>query len=208
MQISRRNALMGASAAAMVAGVPTSALARADPQIKALIGQLRAANALLENINILYDAATALIPRAATEAIDAYPNPSAAPQDVRDTYNRHYEASGAKELAEESEIVCARETDIEVQIIQTPATTLRGALDKARVAWHITAEHENLDETDPDLSYGLGDPRLIWSALQDLERLAGGHDGGQAIETSGHGQVRYDWLLDCRAALCSGRIQS
>ncbi len=137
------------------------------------MGQLRAVRARWENIDTLYHAAVGLIPRAITEAIDAYPYPSAAPQDVRDIYNRHYAASGAKELAKESEIVCARETDIEVQIMQTPATTLRGALDKARVAWHITAEHDSLDETDPDFDYQLGNPRLIWSALQDLERLAG-----------------------------------
>ncbi len=139
MQISRRDALVGASAAAVVAGVPSEALANADPQIEALLGQLRAANARLENINILYH------------------------------------ASGAEELGEESDIVCDRITDIEVQIIQTPATTLRGALSKARVAWHITAEHENLDETDPfDPAHGcsLDDPVFIWSALQDLERLA------------------------------------
>ncbi len=136
MQITRRGAMLGASAAVAVAGVPLAAVASEDPQIEALMGQLRAARARLENINILY------------------------------------RASGAEELGEESDIVCDRITDIEVQIIQTPATTLRGALDKARVAWHITAEHDNLDETDPDFDYGLDDPVFIWSVLQDLERLA------------------------------------
>ncbi len=128
--------MLGASAAAVVAGVPGGVQAATDPQIEALMGQLRAAKARLENINILYH------------------------------------ASGAEELGEESDIACNKMTDIEVQIIHTPATTLRGALDKARVAWHITAEHENLDETDPDFDYQLGAPRLIWSVLQDLERLA------------------------------------
>ncbi len=144
MSISRRTAIATAAAAvtgltvaplAMKAANVQAVLANVDPQIEALIGQLRAANACLENINILYH------------------------------------SSGAEELGEESDILCDRMTDIEVQIIQTPATTLRGLLDKARVAWHITAEHENLDETDPDL-YGLDDPDFIWSALQDLERLA------------------------------------
>ncbi len=44
MQITRRNALMGAGAAAVVAGVPGAALASEDPQIEdiqALVSELR-----------------------------------------------------------------------------------------------------------------------------------------------------------------------
>ena len=63
----------------------------------------------------------------------------------------------------------------QAQIIQTPATTLRGTLSRARVAWHVTAVSEDLDERDPgfDPNHGrLDDPVFIWSILQDLERLA------------------------------------
>ncbi len=49
MQISRRNALMGATAAAaVVAGVPGAVQANADPEIEALLGQLAAAEAHAE----------------------------------------------------------------------------------------------------------------------------------------------------------------
>ena len=59
MQISRRDALVGAGAAAVVASVPGAVQGATDPQIEALMGQLRAARARLENINILYRASGA-----------------------------------------------------------------------------------------------------------------------------------------------------
>ena len=96
-------------------------------------------------------------------------------RDTLDAYNRHYKTSGARALDGQSDRVCDRINDIQAQIIQTPATTLCGTLSKARVAWHITAMDMQLDETDPDLDGqcgGLDDPVIIWSILQDLERLA------------------------------------
>ena len=94
MQISRRNALVGAGAA-VVAGVPGATLANADPQIEALIGQLSAANADYDNINARRHVALRLIPRAVEEARNAYWCPAAAPQDVRDAYQWHYKAHPA-----------------------------------------------------------------------------------------------------------------
>ncbi len=93
-----------------------------------------------------------------------------------DTYHRHYDASGARALDVQSDAACDRIIDIQAQIFQTPAMTLRGTLSKARIAWRITAIDVNVDETDPDFAGqcgGLDDPVMIWSILQDLERLAG-----------------------------------
>ncbi len=104
------------------------------------------------------------------------PYPAAAPQDVRDTYRRYHQAVGAEELAKESETVCARIGDIEAEIYQAPVATLHGALSKVRVAWHVTAASEDLNETEPDFDgrHGrLDDPVFIWAILQDLEHLAG-----------------------------------
>ena len=95
---------------------------------------------------------------------------------MRDAYQRHYEASGLAALDDQSGPLLGRISDIEAQIIQTPATTLHGALSKARVAWHVTAAMEGLDETGPDLDGQEGrldDPVFIWTILQDLECLAG-----------------------------------
>ena len=178
MQISRRDALAtGAAVAvtgltvaplAMKAAGVKAALAGSDPQIEALMGRLQAANALYDDNCARYDAATAHIPD--------YPREIGVSQATMDTYNRKYEASGGKVLSEQGGAILRRITNIEVQIIQTPAKTLHGALCKARVVWHIMAESEGLDEKDPDLDgqYGrLEDPVFIWSMLQDLERLAG-----------------------------------
>ena len=187
MSISRRDALLGATAAAAVTGLTVAplamkaadvkaALAGADPQIEALLVQLRAADARYDDLNARRHVALRLIPRAVEEARDAYWCPAAAPQDVRDAYQRHYEASGLAALDDQSGPLLGKISDIEAQIMQTPATTLHGALSKARVAWHVTAAMEGLDETGPDLDGQEGrldDPAFIWSILQDLERLAG-----------------------------------
>ena len=163
---------MGAGAAAVaVAGVPGAAVASEDPQIEALLGQLRAAHAHQDDIHVRTRAALALIPKAIREAYDASPfGPLHVPG-----YYREYVASGAEALDEQSDRVCDRINDIQAQIIQTPATTLRGTLSKARIAWHVTAMNGDLDETDPVFGNfcPLDDPVYIWSVLQDLERLAG-----------------------------------
>ncbi len=86
-------------------------------------------------------------------------------------------ASVCKALDEAGEAACARVTGIEIQIIETPATTIHGLLAKARMAWHVTAEDDQYEETgpDPNAQYGrLDDSRLVWFLFKDLERLAGG----------------------------------
>ena len=187
MNITRRDALLGATAAAAVTGLTAAplafkaasvkaALANGDPEIEALLGQLRTANARYDDLNARRHVALRLIPRAVEEARDAYWCPAAAPQDVQDAYNRHYEASGVSELDEQSGPILDRISDTEARIMQTPATTLRGTLSKARVAWHVTATMESLNETEPNFDGQQGrldDPVFIWAILQDLERLAG-----------------------------------
>ena len=174
--ISRRNALVSAGAAMAVAGVPGAVLGDADPQFEALISQLRETYARLADIGVKRRDALGLIPTAIQEANKAYCRAGVPlPTDVTDAYNRHYEASGVKALDEESDKVCDRISDIEAQITQTPAMTLRGVLAKTRVAWHITAMDGGFDETDPDFDGNccrLDDPVFIWSILRDLERLA------------------------------------
>ena len=164
------------SRGAAPSGVPGATLANADPQIEALLGQLRAAKAHHDDIFAARCAAWERIPQNIKEALDAYPSRLEAPQAVFDAYHHHYDACGAGALDVQSDAVSDRINDIKAQIFQTPATTLRGALSKARIAWRITAIDVDVDETDPDFDGqcgGLDDQVMIWSILQDLERLAG-----------------------------------
>ena len=176
MQISRRGALIGAGAAAVVAGVPGAVQGDADPQFEVLISQWHETHARLADIGVKTRDALGLIPTAIREANKAYCRAGVPlPTDVTDAYNRHYEASGVKALDEESDTVCDRISDIEAQITQTPAMTLRGVLAKTRIFRSITAMHEGFDETNPNLDgtcCRLDDPVFIWSILRDLERLA------------------------------------
>ncbi len=54
--------------------------------------------------------------------------------------------------------------EMEHRILDTPATSFEGIAGKLRIAWN-SAETDEL--------YPLASERFIWSALQDLERLAG-----------------------------------
>ena len=187
MNITRRDALLGATAAAVVTGAATAplamkaahtkaALVNADPEIEALLGQLRAAEAHHDDLNAARCAAWERIPQNIKEALDAYPSRLEAPQTVIDTYHRHYDACGAGALDVQSDAVSDRINSIKAQIFQAPAMTLRGTLSKAHIAWQITAIDVDVDETDPDFDGqcgGLDDPVMIWSIYRDLERLAG-----------------------------------
>ena len=170
MQISRRDALMGATAAAAVAGVP-GAVQGGDPGIDALLDELRKHKARLDKNRVETQAALQLIPADIREDYDAHPGgPSSFPD-----YNREYVACGASALDEKADELCDRVSDTEARIIRTPVRTLGGLLKKVRVGWHIAALDYDFDETSPDLSElpRLDDCVLIWAVLQDLERLAG-----------------------------------
>ena len=190
MNITRRDALMGATAAAAVTGLTVAPLAMKaagvkmalaaapgtavslDPEIDALVNELGKHCARLDENRVEVQAALQLIPADIREEYDAHPGGPACFPD----YNREYAACGAEALDEENDKVCDRISDTEARIIQMPVRTLGGLLKKVRVAWHIAALDYDFDEVSPDLS---GLPRLddcvaIWAVLQDLERLAGG----------------------------------
>ena len=76
---------------------------------------------------------------------------------------------GLVELSDRSDAICDRMTEIEKQILQTPARSQRGIGVKLRV-WARAGALTARVSTDTDL--GLGERTAI-SALEDLERLAG-----------------------------------
>ena len=191
MEISRRNALMGATAAAVVTGVVTAPLALKaasvpaalgsdpiavqaadqDPVIDALFNELRKQRARLDEIRVETEAALRLIPADTQAEYDARPG---GPLQFPD-YHREYVACGVGALDKECDTIYGRLADTEARILRTPVRTLGGLLKKARVAWRIAALDYGWDEARPDLSEvpRLDDCVFIWAALQDLERLAG-----------------------------------
>ena len=123
---------MGASAAAVVAGVPMAALgAQTDP----LVLLVRKATAYLEWL----------------------------------------ETIGGTVSDDEFNALCDLHSEMEIQIRDTPSTFIEAIAGKVRIAWQNSAAGIDMERNGPTEKYApLSPVRLIWSALQDLERLAGG----------------------------------
>ena len=130
MTISRRDALMGAGAAAVVAGVPGAVQATQTDPVAVLAREARAYEEWLNR--------------------------------------RNFTASD-----DEFNALCDHLSEIEYKIRDTPATSFEGIAGKVRIAWKAfsdmagdgpPAEFDQIAPLDPE--------RFIWSALQDLERLA------------------------------------
>ena len=68
-------------------------------------------------------------------------------------------------------------SEMECQIWNTPSTSFEGIAGKVRLAWEYSdIEYDVIRDGPPeefDKIYPLDSVRFIWSALQDLERLAG-----------------------------------
>ena len=68
-------------------------------------------------------------------------------------------------------------SEMECQIWNTPSTSFEGIAGKVRLAWNYSdIEYDVIRDGPPeefDKIYPLDSVRFIWSALQDLERLAG-----------------------------------
>ena len=133
MQISRRGALFGAGAAAVVAGVPGVQASQTDP-VAALV---RKASEYEEWLNSI----------AGTVSDDEF------------------------------DALVEVGTEMECEIWNTPSTSFEGIAGKVRLAWQYSdIEYDVIRDGPPeefDKIYPLDSVRFIWSALQDLERLAG-----------------------------------
>ena len=140
MSISRRGALLGATAAAVVTGATTAPLA-----IKAAAAQA--------------DPVAVLVNKALT---------------FRDWLN----AIPGDMPEEEFNTQCDELWEMFDQIRDTPATSVEGIAGKVRVAYLQTEPSIGAERTGPPDDFcqigQLAPERFIWSALKDLERLAGG----------------------------------
>ena len=105
--------------------------------------------------------------------------------DLNTSVWRAYEASDCLEPEEKPEVEAAIERAVEashrrlgnahIELFGTRATSYEGVLGKARHAWYLAAKTAEEQENGPDLKTigRLDDKALLWSILQDLERLAG-----------------------------------
>ncbi len=133
MQISRRDALMGAGAAAVVAGVPGAVQATQTDPVAVLVREARAYEEWLDR--------------------------------------RNFTASD-----DEFNGLCGHLRELEYQIRDTPATSFEAIAGKVRIAWKGSAFSDMASDGPPaefDKVAPLDPERFIWSALKDLERLAG-----------------------------------
>ena len=158
--ITRRDALRGATAAAVVTGAATAPLA-----IKAALGGEVVAQAVVQ------DPVIATIDRYIALFLDAYPSFDQFPED---TWGK---------IEEELEPVKDRCDNLLCDVFRVPARSLDGALLKARLAYRIeleqaTGSREPVEDMAPpsDGDHNireLDSQQLVWSLLRDLERLAG-----------------------------------
>ena len=133
MSISRRGALIGAGAAAVVAGVPGEVQASQTDPVAVLVRKSRAYEEWLNTI-------------------------------------------GGTVSDDEFDALVNVGTEMECQIWNTPSTSFEGIAGKVRLAWEgsviQTDEMRNGPPKEFDEFKPLDPLRFIWSALQDLERLA------------------------------------
>ncbi len=143
MQISRRDALMGATAAAVVTGAIVAPLALKATATKAALAG---------------DPVAVLVRKAAA-------------------YEEWLNTIGGTVTDDEFNVLCAVHSEMEYEIRDTPSNSIEAIAGKVRIAWaNSVIKTETVRNGPPrefDEFYPLDPARFIWSALQDLERLAG-----------------------------------
>ena len=155
MSISRRDAITGAAAAAVITGATVAPLAikaalANDAQIEALYAGWRGAEATWLKANEVADNAHLDALRACGDG----PDRAAA-------YKAAVERYGYNELRRKADVACAAESDALHRFIEAPAEGPRGVLIK------IKAFIEEIQVVGTD-------NRMLETIRNDLERLAGG----------------------------------
>ncbi len=169
MQISRRDALMGATAAAVVAGVPGAVLAE-DAHIEALHAEWRAAKAKAEEANIIADEAMgevfqSLPPLA---SLSTYPSGEAIGAAIKAhevAKKNAVEHSGAGALTRRANAAHYASRAAFNRFMEAPAQTPRGLYLKL-----MAGMPEDVWEENADLQYY--ENIMLRAIRADLERLA------------------------------------
>ncbi len=92
-------------------------------------------------------------------------------------YEEWLNTIGGTVTDDEFNVLCAVHSEMEYEIRDTPSNSIEAIAGKVRIAWaNSVIEIEAVRNGPPkefDEFYPLDPARFIWSALQDLERLAG-----------------------------------
>ncbi len=163
MQISRRDALMGAGAAAAVAGVPGAV----QGEDAALLAQVARFYCLYEAWRSVW--AKNLENRAQIEAMSDCPPITIGGFEKRDAF---LEAHGAYRFYDEANRLGELAGPLASAIMATPAKTFKGAVEKFKIA-HLAVG--SYPEDGDEWLEGYQDQKRPWmaSVAGDFERLAG-----------------------------------
>ncbi len=174
MQISRRGALLGASAAAVVAGVPGAV----QGEDAALLAQVAQFHELFETWGRVQEKAIAH--SAAVKALPDYPSfdPSTfnSLQEAQEAWRREeefVEAHDSHKYWDQSGRLGEQAGALANAIIETPAMTWRGAVEKFKIA-HIVVGNNHQDGDEDLDAYQDWDAPWMETVIADFERLLGG----------------------------------
>ena len=174
MQISRRDALLGATAAAVVAGVPGAVLGKDA----ALLAQVAQFHALYETWDQLHEKAIAH--HAAVKALPDYPSyhPRSfnSMQEAQDAWRREdefNEAHDSHKYWDQSGRQGERVGALANAIFEIPAETVRGAFEKLKIV-HIVVGNNHQDGDENLDAYQDWDAPWMETVMADFDRLLGG----------------------------------
>ncbi len=166
MTISRRDALMGAGAAAVVAGVPGAV--QGDDAV--LLAQIARFHEVYDRGNRVW--AKQKAHRARIEAM--LHCPAISPWGGNNTHFAFLEAHDAYRYLDQSSRLGDQTGVLVKGIFETPAQTAKGALEKLKIAYTAIGDGGESDNGDVDLE-AFQDWNAPWmeTVLADFERLAG-----------------------------------
>jgi len=176
MNITRRNALRGATAAAVVTGAITVPLAIKAAGVKAALGADDAVLlARIEQFHDLYDAQNRVWAKQQAHRAEIEARPDCPALDPATSSQAHFaflEANDAYRHCDDLERLYKQTGALANAIFETPARTTKGALEKLKIAYTAIGDGEGSGDEGLLLCQN---PKALWldSVVADFERLAG-----------------------------------
>ncbi len=169
--VTRRDAMLGASAAAAVAGVPTAVAAQAcDANLLALVEQFHDVYGECQDVWEKHRAH-----RASVEAMPDCPRPPFLPPDYGHGHTAFLAAHDAHKYLGEANRLNDQTGALAAAIFETPAESAKGALEKLKIAYTAVGDGEGTATGDNDLeAFQDLDAPWMQNVIADFERLIRG----------------------------------